>query len=84
MNHLRILGAFSFCLLASSLFAEEPQPAKLYEQGVNAYFGGRSCQADALLSEAIQWNSQDPLAYYFRASRCSGKAVSQRHAAICS
>ncbi len=66
-NHLRMLGAFSFCLLASCVFAQEPQPAKLYEQGVNAYFGGRSCQADALLSEAIQWNSQNPLAYYFRA-----------------
>jgi hypothetical protein len=66
-NHLRILSTFSFCLLASSLFAEQPQPAKLYEQGVNAYFGGRSCQADALLSEAIQAKSKDPLAYYFRA-----------------
>jgi hypothetical protein len=66
-NHLRILGTFSFCLFASSLFAEQPQQAKLYEQGVNAYFGGQSCESYALLSEAIQANSQDPLAYYFRA-----------------
>jgi hypothetical protein len=68
-NQLRVLGAlsFSFCLVASSVSAQEPKPAKLYEQGVSAYFGGQSCQADALLSEAIQANSQDPLAYYFRA-----------------
>ncbi len=48
-------------------WAQEPQVAKLYNQGVDAYFGGRTCQAEALLSEAIQWNSQDPRAYYFRA-----------------
>src|SRR3954464_4792366 len=67
MNHRRTLGTISLCLLVSPLFAQEPRPAKLYEQGVNAYFDGRACQADTFLSEAIQSNSQDPRAYYFRA-----------------
>jgi hypothetical protein len=39
----------------------------LYDEGVNAYFSGRASQAETCLSEAIQANSQDPRAYYFRA-----------------
>lgn len=45
----------------------EPGYAKLYDQGVNAFFAGGACRADALLSEALTFNSQDPRAYYFRA-----------------
>ena len=58
--------------------------AKLYDQGVNAYFAGGSCQADALLSEALTFNSQDPRAYYFRALSLLRRAASIRPAAICS
>jgi hypothetical protein len=55
------------CTVSTLAVAQEPNAAKLYDQGVNAYFGGRACQADSLLSDAIKWNSQDPRAYYFRA-----------------
>ncbi len=68
MNYLR---AFCFTAACFSVFggaqAQEPEAAKLYERGVNAYFDGCATEADGLLSEAIQWNSQDPRAYYFRA-----------------
>jgi hypothetical protein len=68
MNYLRSIYFVTAC---NSLFgvaqAESPQPPKLYERGVNAYFNGRANEADTLLSEAIQGNSQDPRAYYFRA-----------------
>ena len=71
MNISRTIGfvALLLCPLAVPLAApaQVPQASKLYDQGVNAYFAGRSGQADVLLSEAIQWNSQDPRGYYFRA-----------------
>lgn len=54
-------------LLAQAAWSQQAQVAKLYERGVNAYYAGRSGDAEAALSEAIQWNSQDPRAYYFRA-----------------
>lgn len=54
-------------LLAQAAWSQQPQVTKLYERGVNAYFAGRSGDAETALSEAIQWNSQDPRAYYFRA-----------------
>jgi hypothetical protein len=41
--------------------------ASYYEQGVNAFFAGRGNQAESYLSEAINYDSQDPRAYYFRA-----------------
>ncbi|HEX4412889.1 MAG TPA: hypothetical protein VH107_04620 [Lacipirellulaceae bacterium] len=68
MNYLRSIYIVTVCSsLLGMAQAQEPQPAKLYERGVNAYFNGRASEADTLLSEAIQWNSQDPRAYYFRA-----------------
>jgi hypothetical protein len=68
MNYLRLFYCATLCFPAlTAAQAQDPQPAKLYERGVNAYFGGQGYQADALLSEAIQWNSSDPRAYYFRA-----------------
>lgn len=68
MNYLRSIYFVTACsLLLGVVQAQGPQPAKLYERGVNAYFNGRAYEADTLLSEAIQWNSQDPRAYYFRA-----------------
>lgn len=60
------VSAWAFTAFSSAV-AQEPSAAKLYDQGVNAYFAGRACQADSLLSEAIMWNSEDPRAYYFRA-----------------
>ena len=64
----RFVAVSAWACTASSLaLAQEPIAAKLYDQGVNAYFAGRACQADLLLSDAIKWNSQDPRAYYFRA-----------------
>ena len=68
MNFLRVFCcATVFSVFFASARAQEPQPAKLYERGVNAFFDGRAHEADTLLSEAIQWNSNDPRAYYFRA-----------------
>jgi hypothetical protein len=68
MNYRRLFGCAAIWLVGIAIAqAQEPQPAKLYERGVNAYFNGRAYEADALLSDAIQWNSQDPRAYYFRA-----------------
>jgi hypothetical protein len=55
------------CLAVQSARAQEPSFPRLYDQGVNAFFAGNSCRADALLSEALTFNSQDPRAYYFRA-----------------
>ena len=71
MNFSRTIGfvALLLCPLAVPLAApaQVPRAAKLYDRGVNAYFAGRSCQAEAFLAEAIQGNSHDPRAYYFRA-----------------
>jgi hypothetical protein len=68
MNYIRVYCFATFCFqLLGAAQAQESQPAKLYERGVNAYFDGRAYQADSLLSEAIQGNSGDPRAYYFRA-----------------
>lgn len=58
--------ALHFAEAQDSRYAE-PGYAKLYDQGVNAFFAGSACRADALLSEALTFNSQDPRAYYFRA-----------------
>jgi hypothetical protein len=41
--------------------------ARYYEAGVNAFFAGRTDEAESRLSEAINYDSQDPRAYYFRA-----------------
>lgn len=38
----------------------------LYSQGVEAFFAGRSTEADAYLSRAIAINPDDPRAFYFR------------------
>ena len=48
------------CLALQPAEAQLPQYSKLYGQGVNAFFAGNSCRADALLSEALTFNSQDP------------------------
>jgi len=57
----------SFVCSAASGQSPLPGYARLYEQGVNAYFAGGACRADDLLSEALTFNSEDPRAYYFRA-----------------
>lgn len=62
-----ILNGLMVCCAAQLAWCQQPPAGKLYEQGVNAYFAGRCGEAEAALSEAIQWNSQDPRAYYFRA-----------------
>jgi hypothetical protein len=60
------IGAWA-CIALHTARAQDPQTSKLYDQGVNSYFAGRSCQAESFLSDAIVSNSQDPRAYYFRA-----------------
>jgi hypothetical protein len=40
---------------------------RLYAEGVQAYFAGRSAEADAYLSRAIAANRNDPRPHYFRA-----------------
>jgi hypothetical protein len=71
MNINRAICFLTFCLSTSShlfnLQAQAQNAAVAYEEGVNAYFAGRPYEADEFLSQAIQWNSQDPRAYYFRA-----------------
>jgi hypothetical protein len=57
---------------ANSLHAQQPAVVaddfgSLYAQGVNAYFAGRSSDAESFLSQALAFNPQDPRAYYFRA-----------------
>lgn len=69
-QHRRLFGFLACLVMVSSakeVWGQTPSAAKLYEQGVNAYFAGQSSQAEQFLSEAIQWNPQDPRAYYFRA-----------------
>ena len=70
-NNLRTVAFVAIsawtCLALQPAEAQLPQYSKLYDQGVNAFFAGNSCRADALLSEALTFNSQDPRAYYFRA-----------------
>jgi hypothetical protein len=55
------------CWSAPFAWSQQLRAGSLYEQGVNAYFAGRGSEAEAALSEVIQWNPQDPRAYYFRA-----------------
>lgn len=62
-----IITGLLVALSAQSAHCQQPQVGKLYDRGVNAYFAGRGSDAEAALSEAIQWNPQDPRAYYFRA-----------------
>jgi hypothetical protein len=40
---------------------------RLYSQGVNAYFAGRSSEAESNLSQALALEAEDPRIYYFRA-----------------
>jgi Tetratricopeptide repeat len=40
---------------------------RLYGQGVNAYFAGRSSEAESSLSQALALEAEDPRIYYFRA-----------------
>jgi hypothetical protein len=60
--------------LAGPRLLQAQQPADvasdfggLYGQGVNAYFAGRSSDAESHLSQALALNPHDPRAYYFRA-----------------
>lgn len=53
--------------LAQLAHAQQQSAGAAYDQGVNAFFAGRSSQAEMLLSEAMQFNPQDPRVYYFRA-----------------
>jgi hypothetical protein len=65
---LRILTIYAAaCTLCLASQAATRQAAIFYEDGVNAYFSGRACDAESYLSSAIEANSQDPRAYYFRA-----------------
>ncbi len=43
------------------------EASRHYGQGVSAYFAGRSGEAEAALSRAIEINVSDPRPYYFRA-----------------
>jgi hypothetical protein len=71
MNNFRTMSIMAIsawtCLGAQAVLAQDPYGANYYERGIGAFFAGRSCQAEADLSLAIEANSQDPRAYYFRA-----------------
>jgi hypothetical protein len=63
-----VLVAGCAAIVPASLAAQEPSDlSRLYGQGVNAYFAGRSSEAEAYLSQALALDSEDPRLYYFRA-----------------
>ena len=61
----------SVCLVALAPQALSGQQTselnRLYGQGVNAYFAGRSNEAESNLSQALAIEAEDPRIYYFRA-----------------
>lgn len=63
-----VLAAAWTLVALGALLAQTPNvAATLYGQGVEAYFAGRSDDADSYLSRAISIDASDPRAYYFRA-----------------
>lgn len=62
-----IVFGLALVSLSQLAHAQQHSAGAVYDQGVNAFFAGRSSQAEMLLSEAMQLNSQDPRVYYFRA-----------------
>jgi hypothetical protein len=71
MNINRALSILAICTATGlpwfNIQAQAQNAAVAYEEGVNAFFAGRPYEAESFLSQAIEWNSQDPRAYYFRA-----------------
>ncbi len=63
-----VLAVGCAAMVPTSLNAQEPSDlSRLYGQGVNAYFAGRSSEAEAHLSQALAIDGEDPRLYYFRA-----------------
>jgi tetratricopeptide (TPR) repeat protein len=56
-----------FTRSADSQMALPSSSNALYERGVQAYFAGRSSEAEMYLSQALKANPNDPRYYYFRA-----------------
>jgi tetratricopeptide (TPR) repeat protein len=58
-----------FAALAPEMLCgqESRELNRLYSEGVNAFFAGRSSEAESSLSQALAIDSQDPRLYYFRA-----------------
>jgi Tetratricopeptide repeat len=73
MNSIRgylvaILAVTWATILPLAIRAQEASElTRLYNQGVNAYFAGRSSEAESSLSRALALESEDPRLYYFRA-----------------
>jgi hypothetical protein len=68
-RYLAAVLAVGFAALALQA-ARGQQPSelnRLYGQGVNAYFAGRSSEAESNLSQALALEAEDPRIYYFRA-----------------
>ena len=69
----RVAFLLGFALTAPGwLHAQQSLPTasdfgSLYSHGVNAYFAGRSSEAESYLSQALGLNPHDPRVYYFRA-----------------
>ena len=78
-NTYRAVRILTICIATCITWFIAPAQAQnvaiAYEDGVNAYFAGRSGDAESYLSAAIEANSQDPRAYYFRALSllCQGR-----------
>jgi hypothetical protein len=68
-RHLGVLLAFSLATwVPGGLRGQQSgELGRLYSQGVNAYFAGRSSEAESHLSQALAFEAQDPRMYYFRA-----------------
>ena len=68
-RYLAAVLAVGFAALAlQAVRGQQPSELnRLYSQGVNAYFAGRSSEAESNLSQALALETEDPRIYYFRA-----------------
>jgi hypothetical protein len=62
-----LVAAAGATATAQTPVAAPTSASALYERGVQAYFAGRSSEAEGYLSQALASNSDDPRYYYFRA-----------------
>jgi hypothetical protein len=68
-RYLAVLFVLGLTMLVTeALLAQQSgELNRLYSQGVNAYFAGRSSEAESNLSQAMALAPEDPRIYYFRA-----------------
>jgi hypothetical protein len=63
-----VLAALSAAFAPEAIRGQQPSELnRVYSAGVNAYFAGRSSEAESYLSQALALEPNDPRIYYFRA-----------------